>query len=176
MLLSLKSCNQKINEIHSSISNITSAIGDVLDAKAYWKDSVSEAQKINEKTTHMQRLVKAGKGKSSIFSSSKSTKHIVNNYESSWETVKNVLGKAFLNKITITFTCTFCKTLQTSLPYIDSSDNFVCEECHYSVNYQSSTSTYCQPIKDPLVNPIMFIFGILLLFIVCCSFFVLYYT
>ena len=127
---SLTSCNQKINNIQSDISNITSAIAEVLDAKVYWKNSVSETRAVNDQTSHMQRLVKAGGKKPSKFSSSKATKHTVDIYESSWEKVENILNEAFLNKILITFTCTQCKTTQTSLPYIVSSDNFVCEDCY----------------------------------------------
>lgn len=130
VLSSLNSCNQKINEIHSNISNITSATAEVLDAKVYWKNSVFETRAINDKTAHMQRLVEGGKGNPSKFSSSKPTERVVNNYESSWGRVENVLSEAFFNKISITFTCTLCNITKTSLPYINSSDNFVCEDCH----------------------------------------------
>lgn len=127
---SLDSCNRKINEIQANIGNITSAIAEVLDAKVYWTESVHETQAANEKTAFMQRLVECGKEKPSRFTSSKATDTQVKIYGSSWERVEYVLSEAFLNKISTTFRCTRCNITKTSLPYIDSSDKFICEDCY----------------------------------------------
>ena len=127
---SLDSCNRKIQDIQANIGNITSAIAEVLDAKVYWAESVHETQAVNEKTAFMQRLVESGKKNPSKFTSTIATKRHVNIYTSNWERVEYVLSEAFLNKISTTFKCTRCNVTKTSLPYIDSSDNFICEDCY----------------------------------------------
>lgn len=126
---SLNLCYQNINKVQSDIRNITSAIAEVLDAKVYWRDSVSQNKSAVNETSHLEELVEIGKEKPLKFTSSEATKDSVKIFESSWGKVEDVLSKAFLNKISITFKCTRCKTTKTTLPYIVS-DHFVCEDCY----------------------------------------------
>ena len=127
----LRDCNRKISSIKSNIETICSAIGEVLDAKEYWRSSVSETKSANKSTNHMEKLVNTSNAKKKLvdFSKSYATKLMVNKYDSQWEKVESVLGDAFLNKVSLTFTCSHCNITKTSLPYIEHLDTFVCEDC-----------------------------------------------